>query len=366
VLMNGDAATARVVLTALMTKHWTKPDAERDVAWWDARIAAEPAPPPAQRAPDTSARVPATPAELGDALGVYEDALLGDATLCAAGDAVRFAVRRSPRLSGRVMRVGERFLVEWGDDGVLEAWLDPAPAKLALSKVDPLGDFSSDYEDLAFARVRACDSPAGTAADAGLVDVRTLAPTIEPDLRYATAGNFVGTRIDGYDAARCLLLRPAAEALARVEQRLRKAGFGLRVFDCYRPTRAVRHFMRWAKDLDDQRTKATYYPNLDKSVLVPDYIASSSGHSRGATVDLTLVRCRGDRCAPLDMGTPFDQFDPKANTASEAVTREQKRNRERLVAAMAREGFANYAMEWWHYTLRPEPSPGVYFDVPIR
>jgi D-alanyl-D-alanine dipeptidase len=264
------------------------------------------------------------------------------------------------------MRVGDRWLVEWGDDNVLEAWLAPAPGKLALAKVDPQGDFSSDYEDLAFARVRACDGPARTAGEAGLVDVRALAPTIELDMRYATAGNFVGARVDGYEAPRCLLLRPAAEALARVEQRLRRSGLGLRVFDCYRPTSAVRHFMRWAKDLDDQRTKAEYYPNLDKSVLVPDYIASSSGHSRGATVDLTLVRCAKDDCTPLDMGTPFDLFDPRANTASKEVSREQRRNRERLVAAMQREGFANYPMEWWHYTLQPEPSPDTYLDVPIK
>ncbi|HET7844910.1 MAG TPA: serine hydrolase [Xanthomonadales bacterium] len=373
VLMNGDAATARVVLAELMTKHWTKPSDERDVAYWDGRIAAEPAPPVESRVPDTSDRVPATAAMLGDALGLYEDPLLGDATLCASGDSVRFAVRRSPRLAGKVMRSRDRFLVDWDDDAVdLEAWIDPkpasgdSPAKLAMSKVDPEGDFSSDYEDLAFARVRACDSPATTPAQAGLVDVRSLAPTIMLDLRYATGHNFVGARIDGYDAPRCMLLKPAAEALARVERRLRKSGLGLRVFDCYRPTRAVRHFLRWAKDPDDVRTKAEFYPALDKSVLVPDYIASSSGHSRGATVDLTLVRCAGDSCEPIDMGTPFDLFDPRANTASPAITPEQRKNRERLVAAMRREGFANYAMEWWHYTLKPEPSPETYFDVPIR
>lgn len=373
VLMNGDAGTARVVLTELMTKHWTKPSDEHDVAYWDSRIAAEPAPPAENRVPDTSDRRPATRAELEAVLGLYEDPLLGDATLCAHGDDVRFAVRRSPRLAGRVMRSHERFLIDWDDDGVdLEAWIDPvaangdAPAKLALAKVDPEGDFSSDYEDLAFARVRGCDSPAATPKEAGLVDVHALAPSIELDLRYAGEHNFVGARVDGYDVPRCLLLEPAAAALARVEKRLRKSGYGLRVFDCYRPTRAVRHFLRWAKDPDDTRTKAEFYPALDKSVLVPDYIASSSGHSRGATVDLTLVKCANESCEPLDMGTPFDLFDPRANTASPAITPAQRRNRERLVAAMKREGFANYAMEWWHYTLTPEPSPDTYYDVPIR
>jgi D-alanyl-D-alanine dipeptidase len=268
---------------------------------------------------------------------------------------------------------GGKFLIDWDDDGVdLEAFLTPVaasggkPAALALAKVDPQGDFSSDYEDLAFARVRSCDSPATTPEAAGLVDVATLATSIELDLRYAQDDNFVGARIDGYEASRCLLLRPAAEALARVERRLRRTGYGLHIFDCYRPTRAVRHFLRWAKDGDDQRTRPDYYPNLDKSVLVPDYIASSSGHSRGATVDLTLARCTNDRCEPLDMGTPFDLFDARANTASPAITSAQRKNRQRLVDAMQREGFANYTMEWWHYTLKPEPSPDTYFDVPIR
>jgi len=209
-------------------------------------------------------------------------------------------------------------------------------------------------------------SPATTPEAAGLVDIARLVPDIDLDIRYAGMRNFTGARVDGYEAPRCYLLRPAAEALARVERSLRAQGHRLRLYDCYRPMRAVRQFVRWAADLQDQRTKAEYYPNLDKSTLMPGYLSNRSGHSRGATIDLTLMRCDGDACAPLDMGTPFDFFDPRANTDHPGVTAEQRRNRDRLRDAMAAEGFANYAMEWWHYTLKPEPSPELFIDVPVR
>ena len=208
---------------------------------------------------------------------------------------------------------------------------------------------------------------AATMQDAGLVDIRTLVPDIDEDIRYAGRDNFVGTRIDGYGAARCYLLAPAAQALRQVEVGLRTQGMRLRLFDCYRPARAVRHFVRWAQDLDDQRTKPAHYPSLDKRQLLGDYIAPVSGHSRGATVDLTLMRCApADRCAPLDMGTDFDFFDPRANTDSALVTAAQRQNRHVLEAAMSRAGFRNYPEEWWHYTLGSEPSPARLFDVPIE
>lgn len=209
-------------------------------------------------------------------------------------------------------------------------------------------------------------SPAITPEAAGLVDIAQLVPDIDLDIRYAGTDNFTGMRVDGYEAPRCYLLRPAAEALARVERSLREQGYRLRIFDCYRPMRAVRHFVRWVADLEDQRTKADYYPNLDKSSLMPGYLSDRSGHSRGATIDLTLLQCTGDGCAPLDMGTPFDFFDPRANTDHPGITADQRRNRDRLRDAMAAEGFANYAMEWWHYTLKPEPSPDLFIDVPVR
>lgn len=201
-----------------------------------------------------------------------------------------------------------------------------------------------------------------------MTDIQALIPDIVLDIRYAGADNFVGKPIDGYEAPKCFLLARAAEALARVERELRSQHLRLKLFDCYRPRRAVLHFMRWAKDLDDQRSKAAYYPNLDKRDLIGDYISPTSGHSRGATLDVTLLQCdvAGASCEPLDMGTAFDFFDVRANTVSQLVTSQQRANRQRLLAAMMRHGFGNYPLEWWHYTFKPEPSPTVAFDAPVQ
>ena len=193
-----------------------------------------------------------------------------------------------------------------------------------------------------------------------------MIPDIELEIRYARSDNFVGAPIDGYLAPKCLLLRPVAEALQRVDASLRKQQLRLKLFDCYRPARAVRHFMRWAEDLADQRTKPIYYPNLDKRALIGDYIAPVSGHSRGGTVDLTLLTCADQRCQPLDMGTEFDFFDPRANTASPVVSDGQRSNRERLREAMAAQGFADYPYEWWHFTQHPESVPRLLYDVSIQ
>lgn len=210
-------------------------------------------------------------------------------------------------------------------------------------------------------------SAAPTPEAAGFVSMQALVPDIRLDIRYATSANFVGERVDGYEAQRCFLLKPVAEALQRVEAALREEQFRLRIFDCYRPVRAVAHFVRWAADLDDQRTKPLFYPALDKSKLMGDYIAATSGHSRGATLDLTLMRCdSGGSCASLDMGTEFDFFDSLANTDSPEITPRQRENRQRLRAAMEKEGFRNYAMEWWHYTFQPEPSENVAYDFPVK
>jgi D-alanyl-D-alanine dipeptidase len=211
-------------------------------------------------------------------------------------------------------------------------------------------------------------SPAQTAAAAGMVDIRSLVPDFAVDMRYAGTENFVGTRVEGYESPRCYLLRPVAKALQRVELALRQQQMRLKIFDCYRPTRAVQHFVRWGGDLEDQRTKSKYYPNLDKSRLLGDYIAPISGHSRGATLDLTLMKCdsKGKQCEPLDMGTEFDFFDVRAHTDASDVTPEQRGNRLLLRSAMEREGFANYTLEWWHYTLKPEPTPDTAYDFPVR
>ncbi|WP_038623334.1 M15 family metallopeptidase [Dyella jiangningensis] len=211
-------------------------------------------------------------------------------------------------------------------------------------------------------------SAAKTAEQAGLVDIRKLAPDIAEDIKYAGSDNFVGTPVDGYLAPKCFLLKPAAEALARVERDLHTQHQRLQIFDCYRPARAVAHFVRWAGDLSDQRTKPAHYPTLDKGALLGDYIAPVSGHSRGATIDLTMMQCDAAdaHCKPLDMGTSFDYFGTLANTESPQATPAQHANREVLRAAMERQGFRNYAMEWWHYTLTPEPTPDTIYDVPVQ
>ena len=209
-------------------------------------------------------------------------------------------------------------------------------------------------------------SPAKTAAEAGLIDIAELVPDVMADIRYAGNNNFIGQRIDGYHAPHCYLLKPAAEALQRVAEELRGQQLRLKIFDCYRPARAVRHFVEWAGDPADQRKKAEFYPGVDKSNLLGVYIAPVSGHSRGATVDLTLARCEGQQCTDLDMGTTYDYFDELAHTDAPAISAEQRRNRELLRSAMRDQGFSNYELEWWHYTLAPEPSADVLYDVPVR
>lgn len=210
-------------------------------------------------------------------------------------------------------------------------------------------------------------SPATTPGQAGLLDIRRLVPDMAEDIKYAGSDNFVGRPVAGYQAAKCLLLKPAAEALASVENELRHKRLRLKLFDCYRPARAVADFVRWAHDLSDQRTKAAHYPLIGKDQLLGAYIAPMSGHSRGATVDLTLMQCdrRGNHCRLLDMGTHFDYFGTLAHTDA-AVTPAQHANRLRLRDAMQREGFSNYPLEWWHYTLEPEPTPQAIYDVPIQ
>ncbi len=209
-------------------------------------------------------------------------------------------------------------------------------------------------------------SPATTPQQADMVDVTTLAQGIAVDLRYAGTDNFTGRVVPGYDAPRCYLLRPVAEALARVQAGLRAQGHTLQVYDCYRPVHAVKSFVAWAHDPADQQAKARYYPNVDKRRLLDGYIAETSGHSRGATIDLGVLDCRSGQCQPLDMGTGFDRFDPLAHTANPDISAQQKQNRQLLLQAMQAQGFVNYDMEWWHYTFKPEPTPETAYDFPVR
>jgi D-alanyl-D-alanine dipeptidase len=197
------------------------------------------------------------------------------------------------------------------------------------------------------------------------VDAASVAPGLVVEGRYATAHNFVGVPIDGYEKPLCYLTRPAAAALAQVVVDLEAKGLTLKVYDCYRPERAVAHFVRWARNLGDVKMKAEFYPQVDKSTLFRDgYIAARSGHSRGSTVDLT-VASRGDG-KELDMGTPFDFFSPRSWPSDKSVSAEARANRALLAQAMGKRGFRPYDKEWWHFTLRHEPYPETYFDFPVR
>ncbi|RBF01225.1 D-alanyl-D-alanine dipeptidase [Xanthomonas oryzae pv. oryzae] len=208
-------------------------------------------------------------------------------------------------------------------------------------------------------------SSAKTAAEAGLVDVHALAPDIALDMRHASSNNFTGQVVPGCNAPRCYLLQPAAEALARVAHTLEAEGDRLQVSDCYRPVRSVKAFVAWAADLQNQTTRAQYYPRVDKRVLLGDYIAPTSGHRRGATLDLGLLQCRSAACQAVDMGTGFDVFDARAHTDAPDISVGQRAHRQRLRRAMAAEGFANYPMEWWHFTFRPEPTPDTAYAVSV-
>lgn len=214
----------------------------------------------------------------------------------------------------------------------------------------------------------ACAEPAPVRLPEGFVSCEAVIPDLHTDLRYATAYNFVGERIDGYGQPRCLLTRQAALALRAVQDELRPFGLGLKIFDAYRPQRAVDHFVRWANNLDDVRTKAEFYPGVEKKNLFrDDYISARSGHSRGSTVDLTIVSLQGKTPAlELDMGTAFDFFGPESWPDFPGMTAPQRANRLLLQVTMKKHGFRPYAKEWWHFTLEAEPFPATYFDFPVE
>jgi D-alanyl-D-alanine dipeptidase len=235
----------------------------------------------------------------------------------------------------------------------------------------------------------AVPAPASAAAPASeFVALSDVAPSILQDIRYATRHNFVGQRIDGYLEPTCILTRQAASGLRQAQAQVLRQGYTLKVYDCYRPQRAVDHFVRWAKDLADEKMKAEFYPNVEKDRLFEEgYIAEKSGHSRGSTMDLTLVKLPprhqrpylpGEPLKPcfapqdqrfpdnmVDMGTGYDCFDPLAHTDNPAITGAARTNRDLLRTAMTAAGFRNLPEEWWHYTLNGEPFPDTYFDFPV-
>ena len=189
-------------------------------------------------------------------------------------------------------------------------------------------------------------------------------PLMELEIRYSTSNNFVGEPISGYGAAKALLSIEAVQALSKVQIQLTKKGMGLKIFDAYRPQRAVDHFVRWATDIEDNAKKQQYYPNVKKSNLFREgYIAKQSGHSRGSSIDLTMIDL--DSGKEIDMGSSWDFFDPISWPSSKAVTREQRANRKALQTIMLENGFRPLREEWWHFTLENEPFPNTYFDFSI-
>ena len=203
---------------------------------------------------------------------------------------------------------------------------------------------------------------------APLVEVNSMLPASVPlmelEIRYSTSNNFVGEPISGYGAARALLSIEAVQALSKVQIQLTKKGMGLKIFDAYRPQRAVDHFVRWATDIEDNAKKQQYYPNVKKSNLFREgYIAKQSGHSRGSSIDLTMIDL--DSGTEIDMGSSWDFFDPISWPSSKAVTREQRANRKALQTIMLENGFRPLREEWWHFTLENEPFPNTYFDFSI-
>ena len=202
----------------------------------------------------------------------------------------------------------------------------------------------------------------------GFVDLAEVAPSIVVDLRYFTEKNFVGTKVEGYHRNRCILTREAAESLSKAQAELAPFRLGLKIYDAYRPQRAVNHFVRWAENTKDTSTKQEFFPNVEKRHLFRDgYIAAKSSHSRGSTVDLTLVALHEKKSpTELDMGTLFDFFGKQSWTEHPKLTPQQRANRLLLREMMVKHGFRPYAKEWWHFTLKQEPYPNTYFDFPVE
>lgn len=203
----------------------------------------------------------------------------------------------------------------------------------------------------------------------GFVYVKSYIPDVIVDLRYFTTNNFMGTKADGYESNNAILSKQAAEALKQASDEFRNMGYVIKIYDAYRPQRAVDHFVKWSHN-DDESTKDDYYPTLNKKDLFPNYIARKSGHSRGSTIDMTI--CYKDTGKEVDMGGHFDYFGPPSHPNFQGkyeggnVTSEHQKNRMILRQVMMNNGFKPYSNEWWHFTLIDEPYPNDYFDFPVK
>ena len=239
---------------------------------------------------------------------------------------------------------------------------------------------------IALAVAAGASSAAAQPLPGDFVFLRGIDPTILQDIRYAGSNNFVGRPLRGYEAAECVVKRNVGLALKRVQQELATQKLSLKMLDCYRPARAVADMVAWARNDKETPAGKRYNPAFNKDDLFRlGYIAERSGHSTGAAVDLTLVdptadnsavydpgKAYADCTAPasarapegsVDMGTGYDCSDVQAHTAAKSITPAQRRWRNLLVAAMARQGFVNYAKEWWHFSLPGAAGPA--YDFPI-
>lgn len=199
----------------------------------------------------------------------------------------------------------------------------------------------------------------------GFSYIQKVEPTIKKELRYYSYNNFVGVPLNGYKGDVLITSTRAAKALKKAQNELLKKGMGLKVFDAYRPQSAVNQFIKWSKIASDTAMKQQYYPSLNKKNLFKlGFISSRSGHSRGSSIDLTIVDLKTNK--ELDMGGPFDFFGEISKTYSKQITKKQLENRLILKKVMEKYGFKNYSKEWWHYTLRNEPFPKTYFNFPVK
>lgn len=203
-----------------------------------------------------------------------------------------------------------------------------------------------------------------TMNSSGFVVLADFVPSIIQEIRYHSTYNFIGDRIDGYEEPCAIITKEAARALKSVSNEVMVQGYRLKVFDAYRPVCAVKHFVLWGIEDEDIRMKHYFYPDLEKQELFSKgYIAKQSSHSRGSTVDLTLFDMKTGK--EIDMGGPFDYFSELSHPDFKGITEEQYNNRMILRNVMLRNGFDPIDCEWWHFTLRDEPYPDVYFEFPV-
>lgn len=198
------------------------------------------------------------------------------------------------------------------------------------------------------------------------ISLTDICPGLIPQMDYATPFNFTGEIVPGYRTPKAYLPEVPAQALARVQSEALRRGFSIKVFDAYRPVKAVTFFQEWAQREEDRpELKEIYYPKFSRIELFEQgFIAKQSSHSRGSAIDLTLFDLKTNR--DLDMGTAFDYFDVSSNTDHSGLTAGQRKNRQLLISLMEAQGFKNYPGEWWHFSFRPEPFPGKYFDFDIE